>query len=116
MPALSDELRSTYSIEALEQKLACSIDWTLARIKFLARFLVAIIAVKTVCLTQIASVFPGTVQTDSAYKRIRRFLADFDLDFAAIARLMVALVGQQGPFVLALDRTNWRLGKTEINI
>jgi hypothetical protein len=100
----------------IEQKLSCSIDWNRARIKFLARFLVAIITVKTVCLTQVASVFPGKAQPDSAYKRIRRFLADFELDMATIARLVVSLVGQEPPWVLALDRTNWKLGKSEINI
>ena len=101
---------------SIEQKLSESIDWNLARIKFLARFLVALISVKTVCLTQIASVFPGKAKPDSAYKRIRRFLCDFDLDYATIARLVVALVGQEGDWVLAMDRTNWKLGKSQINL
>jgi hypothetical protein len=107
---MSAELRS------IEQKLAASIDWNLARIKFLARFLVALIAVKTVCLTQIASVFPGEATKDSHYKRIRRFLADFELDFAAFAVLVTKLVGIDGPWVLSMDRTNWKLGKLELNI
>ena len=107
---MSDELRS------IEQKLASSIDWNLARIKFLARFLVALIAVKTVCLTQVASVFPGRATKESHYKRIRRFLRDFDLDFAAFALLVTRLVGIEGPWVLSVDRTNWKLGKIEINI
>ncbi len=107
---MSAELRS------IEQKLAHSIDWNQARIKFLARFLVALISVKTVCLKQIASVFPAEAKTESSYKRIQRFLRGFDLDYAALARLMVALIGAQGPWTLALDRTNWKLGKTEINI
>jgi hypothetical protein len=107
---MSDELRS------IEQKLSSSIDWNLARIKFLARFLVALIAVKTVCLTQIASVFPGKATKESHYKRIRRFLSGFDLDFAAFARLVTNLAGIDGPWVLSVDRTNWKLGKIEINI
>jgi hypothetical protein len=110
---MSAELRS------IEQKLTESIDWNLARIKFLARFLVALITVKTVCLTQIASVFAGEAQPASHYKRIQRFLRDFDLDFVVLARFVVALVQTMGgtaPFILALDRTNWKLGKTHINI
>lgn len=106
MPA---ELRS------LEQKLSESIDWNQARIKFLARFLVALIAVKTVCLSQIASVFAGHAQTASHDKRIQRFLRGFDLDYAALARLVSALSGVEAPWVLSLDRTNWKLGKAEIN-
>ncbi len=106
MPA---ELRS------LEQKLSESIDWNQARIKFLARFLVALIATKTVCLSQIASVFSGEAQPASHYKRIQRFLRGFDMDFAALARLVAFLTGVEAPWVLSLDRTNWKLGKTEIN-
>ena len=107
---MPDELRS------IEQKLSQSIDWNRARIKFLARFLVAIIAVKTVCLTQIASVFPGEAKPESHYKRIQRFLAGFEMDLSVLARVVIALVGQEPPFVLALDRTNWKLGKTQLNI
>jgi hypothetical protein len=108
-------------METIEQKLTQSIDWNRARIKFLARFLVAILTVKTVCLTQIASVFPAAegdrqAKLDSRYKRIKRFLAGFDLDFVAIAKLVIALIGQEPPWILALDRTNWKLGKTQLNI
>jgi hypothetical protein len=104
------------SIQEIEHKLAESIDWNRARIKFLARFLVAILAVKTVCLTQIASVFPGEAKPESHYKRIQRFLANFEIDLCLLARVVIALVGQEPPWILALDRTNWKLGKTELNI
>ena len=104
------------SIQEIEPKLAESIDWNRARIKFLALCLVAIITVKTVCLTQIASVFPGEARTESHYKRIQRFLAHFECDLCVLARLVLALVGQEPPWVLALDRTNWKLGKTEVNV
>jgi len=101
--------------QTLEQALK-STGWNKARVTFLARFLVALIAVKTVCLTQIASVFPGQALPDSHYKRIQRFLRHFDLDAAGVAKLVVRLVGPQPPWILALDRTNWKLGKSEVNI
>ncbi len=96
-------------------KYRLGIGWNKARIKFLARFLVALIAVKTVCLTQIASVFAGKAKPASHYKRIQRFLRGFDLDFAALARLVVSLVDVPAPWVLSLDRTNWKVGKAQIN-
>jgi hypothetical protein len=102
-------------LHCIEQALQ-STGWNQARIKFLARFLVALIAVKTVCLSQIACVFPGPAKPASHYKRIQRFLRHFDLDTAALAKLVVRLVGQEPPWTLALDRTNWKLGKSEINI
>lgn len=103
------------AIEQMEQKLSESIGWNRARIKFLTRFLVALIAVKTVCLSQIACAFPGQAKPASHYKRIQRFLRGFDLDFAALAKMLAALVGPEPPWVLSLDRTNWKLGNTEIN-
>ena len=102
-------------LHCIEQALQ-STGWNQARIKFLARFLVALIAVKTVCLSQVASVFPGEALPASHYKRIQRFLRHFDLDTAAVAKLVVRLVGHEPPWTLALDRTNWKLGKAELNI
>lgn len=63
---------------SLEQTLAQSIGGNKARIKFLARFLLALIAVKTVCLTQIASVFAGKVKPASHYKRVQRSPRSFE--------------------------------------
>jgi hypothetical protein len=100
----------------MEQTLAQSIDWNWARVKFLARFLIALFTVKSVCLTQIASVFPGEAQVGSHYKRLQRFLRGFDLDFATLARLLARLSGAHAPFVLALDRTDWKLGRIHLNI
>lgn len=98
------------------EKAFLETGWNRARVTFLARFLVSLIAVKTICLTQIASVFPGDAEVASHYKRIQRFLRGFDLDFVALAKLTIQLVGVTGPWVLSLDRTNWKLGKTEVNI
>jgi hypothetical protein len=104
------------SIRPLERTLAENIDWNKARINFLAKFLVALIQVRSVNLTEIASVFAGRAKTDSHYKRIQRFLRFFEVSYAVIAVLIVSLVGVPAPWVLTLDRTNWQLGKTPLNI
>lgn len=90
--------------------------WNRARIKFLARFIVALLTAQTVCLTQLAVLFPSEAAVESRYKRIQRFLRGFDLDFATLARLLVQIAGVPTPWTLALDRTNWKLGKSELNI
>lgn len=104
-----------HSIESLENALSQT-GWNKARIRLLARFVTALIVCRSVCLSRLANALPGHVQTSSHYRRLQRFLATFDLDFAALARLVVALSGTKPPFVLALDRTNWKLGKAEINL
>lgn len=101
---------------SLEQKLAANLDWHGARIKFLARFLTALITTRTVNLTQIANVFAGAAQPVAHYERCRRFLKDFDLPYAQLARFIVHLLGRESGWTLALDRTNWQFGKTDLNL
>lgn len=100
---------------SLEQKLAANLTWHGARIKFLARFLTALITTRTVNLAQLASVFAGAAQVESHYERCRRFLKDFDLPYAQIAQFIVALLGDASGWTLALDRTNWKFGQTDLN-
>lgn len=104
------------SIRPLERTLAENIDWNKARINFLAKFLIALIQVRSVNLTEIASVFLGRAKEESHYKRIQRFLRFFEISYAVIAVLIVSLIGVPSPWVLTLDRTNWQLGKTPLNI
>lgn len=104
------------SIRPLERTLAENIDWHKARINFLAKFLVALMQVCSVNLTEIASVFAGRAKEESHCKRIQRFLRFFQISYAAIAELIVSLIGVPRPWVLTLDRRNWQLGKTPLNI
>src|SRR5215469_2743336 len=104
------------SIRPLERTLAENIDWNKARINFLAKFIIALIQVRSVNLSEIASVFAGRAKQASHYKRIQRFLRLFQLSYALIAVLIVSLMGLPGPWVLTLDRTNWQFGKTPLNI
>jgi hypothetical protein len=105
-------------LNCIESALA-STGWNRARVRLLARFLVALIACRTVCLSRLAPALPGDAKQSSQYKRLCRFLSGFDLDYVALARLVIAIVAQVGvkpPFVLAMDRTNWKLGKAELNL
>lgn len=63
-----------YSLEEILQK---NLSWNRARIKFLARFLIALFQVQTVNLTKIACVFAGKAKMSSNYKRLQRFLRFF---------------------------------------
>ena len=103
-------------IRPLERKLAENIDWHKARINFLAKFLVALIRARSVNLSEIASVFSGRAKEESHYKRIQRFLRFFEINYAILAGLIVSLMGVPRPWVLTLDRSNWQLGKTPLNI
>jgi hypothetical protein len=63
----------------------------------------------SVNLTKVARAFSGPAQLDSHYKRLQRFLHGFDcLGNGRLARLLAGLSGVQPPWVLSLDRSDWR--------
>ena len=64
-------------IYSLEQILSQNLSWNRSRIKFLARFLVALFQVQTVNLAKIACVFAGSAKIISQYKKLQRFLRFF---------------------------------------
>ena len=100
----------------LERTLAANLSWNAARIKFLAAFLLALFAGKTVNLAQIATFFVGRATTDSNYKRIKRFLRFFEFSQPEIAQLVIDWMKLEPPFVITIDRTEWQLGKRWVNV
>ena len=103
-------------IRRLERTLAENVTWNKARINFLAKFVVALVQVKTISLVQISSVMSGRAKPDSHYKRCQRFLRCFELPFAEIASLVVKLLAIPKPFIISIDRTDWYLGETPLNV
>lgn len=103
-------------IHSLEQTLALNLSWHKARIKFVAAFVIALLTVKNVNLVELACAFAGRASQDSHYKKLQRFFRFFEVPYAELAQVIVRLLGVAGPWTLSLDRTNWRFGKTDLNI
>lgn len=90
--------------------------WNKARVDLLACFLAALLTARSVCLTRLATVLPSTAKSASIYRRLQRFLSGFAFDEATLVRLLVGIANVPRPWVLSLDRTEWKLGKTSVNI
>lgn len=103
-------------IRSLERTLIDNLPWNKARIKFVARFLLALYAMRTVNLSTLATAFSGHAKEESNYKRLQRFLREFEMPYAELALFIVKLLGVPGPYTLALDRTNWKVGAVDLNI
>jgi hypothetical protein len=103
-------------IRPLERTLRDNVAWNKARINFLARFIIALIEVRTINLSEIATVFLGRAKPESHYKRVQRFLRFFELPYTQVARFVVRLLGVPAPWVVTLDRTDWYLGETPLNV
>ena len=91
-------------------------DLNLARIKFIALFIGALCKVQTVSFEKLAVAFDNHADTLSSLRRIQRFMALYILDTDIIARLVFALLPHDPPYRLAMDRTNWKFGISNINI
>src|SRR5919108_735554 len=76
-------------IRSLEQTLFDNLPWNKARIKCVTRFLLALYAVRTVNLSILATAFSGHAKEESNYKRLQRFLREFELPYAELAAFVV---------------------------
>ena len=88
----------------------------LARVKFIALFIVALCKVQTVTFHKLASAIDSPSKSDSSLRRLQRFIANFSLDSDLIAKLVFSLLPIHGKVQLSMDRTNWKFGTTDINI
>lgn len=87
------------------------------RLETLAVLLAGLANTRTVNLSHLASQFPGDALHASNYRRLQRFFQHVRLDEDTAARLIVKMLKLlDRPRLLALDRTNWKLGSRDVNV
>jgi len=91
-------------------------NWNKARMTCFVGMLLALIKVRTVNLMELACAFESAALQESRYKRIKRFFKGFTIDFTSVARWVMDLFELEEMVWLSMDRTNWRWGKSDINI
>jgi hypothetical protein len=67
-------------------------------------------------LSHLACERPTTALVASTYRRLQRFFQHVRLGADWSAPLVIGLLGLDGPWCLALDRTQWKLGTRDVNI
>jgi hypothetical protein len=102
---------------ALRDTLRASFALRKSRLESLCVLVIGIFVARTVNLSHLACHFPGRAQTGSNYRRLQRFFEQVSFDFGALAKVLVAVMGrQEGSWRLTMDRTNWQLGRRDVNI
>lgn len=91
-------------------------NMNLAQIKLFGMFICALCKVQTVGFEKLATAFETRSKSESSLRRIQRFMAEYCLDTDLIALLVFKLLPHKPPFRLAMDRTNWKFGSSNINI
>lgn len=107
LPNLSEPLIAT---------LSAHLPLSKSRLETLVNLIHLLINVRTVNLTHIAAQFSSSAKPASSYRRLQRFFQFVRLELAWLARLIVHALNIKSPWILCLDRTNWKFGKRDINV
>lgn len=91
-------------------------NFNLARLKLICLFIEALCKVKTINYDRLATAFASEADKSSSYRRIQRFMSGFNFSMEMVAKLIFKLLPHQDKRTLIIDRTNWKLGKANINI
>ena len=100
------------------QKALTQVDVALThhRIDLISRLVCALIQVRSVNMKKLACSLSGVAQIDSQYRRLQRFFSSA-VSPAVFTQLIVSKLGRSGqPQLLVLDRTHWKLGRTDLNL
>ena len=103
----------TYSTETIAQELNAL---EVPAAPFLAGALTALITGGKATLQQIANLLPESPNSEAARQEIRRFLDQPALRQQRWPQVLARLLPTPAPWVLALDRTEWKLGEKPINL
>jgi len=94
-----------------------SFHWNKARVTLFAQMLLGLLTTRTVNLAKIACAMTSHAEQSSRYRRLKRFFSGFVIDFDQMADFIFSLFFTRGnPLYLSIDRTNWKWGKSNINI
>jgi hypothetical protein len=105
-----------HNSKELRRKIQAYLPLHGARLSFMAKFVMALIVVRGVTVSMIASAPNPKVLPESNEKRIKRFFAEVNLESKGFTSLMLALLPVKDKLVLTLDRTTWELGSNCVNI
>lgn len=104
-------------IGQLSTELNQTFNWNKARMDCFAGMLIALLKLRSINLSELASAFPSGAQKESRYRRIQRFICGHYVDFDVVALFIMRLFSfLDTQYYLALDRTNWQWGEKNINI
>lgn len=88
----------------------------LARKKFIARFTIGLIKSRNIQFCEVAHHLNDKVKMASNENRIQDFFREVDIDYQAVAILLISLLPNDKKLRLCIDRTEWDFGGCQVNI
>jgi len=103
-------------IEELRKILSEYYKWNYHRVGILSNLIFALIRSRSVNLQKVAENIEGKAKVESNYRRIQRLFKGQEIDYKVTARLLSTVLPEDEKWILTMDRTNWKLGKNNINL
>jgi hypothetical protein len=103
------------AVAALQGILRPHVGLSKSRLQTLCLIMIGMLNARTVNLTHLASQRPSRTLIASTYRRLQRFFQHVRLDPDWAVPLLAAMLGTDR-FILVLDRTNWKIGRREVNL
>jgi hypothetical protein len=88
----------------------------LQRVRVICLIINSLCKVRSVNFSKLSSGFDNQIDISSNYRRIQRFFAEVEIPMKLVSKLIFGLLPNNDSLILVLDRTNWKLGQTDINI
>ena len=104
------------AIDTLSAKISDGLSLSDSRLETLCLLVVGIASARTVNLSHLSGEMPTQAKVESTYRRLQRFFQHVVLGEDWTARLVIRMLGLCGNWHLCLDRTNWKIGRKEINL
>ena len=89
-----------------------------SRTKCMADMALCMIKLRTVNMADICQAMGSNCKASSTYRRLQRFIGEELIPQKSLAELTCAIKGldKEKTWKLTMDRTNWKIGQTHINI
>ncbi len=105
-----------HALASLQKVLSPHIPLGKTRLETLCLLILGMIATRTVNLSHIAAERPSRAQVASTYRRLQRFFQHVRPPEDWSAPIVTTLIGHSASWYLCLDRTNWKIGRSNVNV
>lgn len=68
------------------------------------------------CFSNLSTSFNSPAKVDSYLRKTQRFFSEHSISQNIVAKFIFQQLPRKEKYHLAIDRTNWQFGKTDINI
>ena len=101
-------------VSSLVQKLKAHLPLHQARINFISQFVLSLLRARSTNLYRVAEEFQAKAESESSYRRIKRFFADYEYSYEQLGQFILGCLDMDR-YTLCMDRTNWKHGSKDVN-